>query len=338
MTSAQPTRRTVLTSFGIGTLASTTLTGCGDDDTTGQQGTWPDRPVTITVAADPGTPADTMARRVVQSISRNRLSDESFTVKNVPGAAGTVGLAEFVKQRDNAYAWFTTGLSILGGIATTGSEATMNDTTPLARLASEWNVVVTPANSSFRSVTDLVDRLRDDPKKVRMVGGSAGGVDHVLAGQLAAATNVDPQDVNYTGFPGAAQSIPQLLGGKVDIGLSAIGQYLSAIEDGKLRALAVAAPERVQTLANVPTLKQEGVDVQSQQWRGLAAARDLDSDTISQMVAFLTKAHSTETWRRTLVEFGWADSWLIGQELADFMTSEQERISGVLRELGLLKS
>src|SRR5262245_64272341 len=110
----------------------------------------------------------------------------SVQVDNVPGAAGTIGLARFIQsERGNPGALLVTGLVMVSGVIINGSPVSLSNTTPIARLTGESEVIVVPAASAFHSIGDLVDAFKKDPGAISWGGGSAGGTDDLLVRLLA---------------------------------------------------------------------------------------------------------------------------------------------------------
>lgn len=326
------TRRAVLSALG----APAVLGACGTSSTKDAgAGDYPARGLQILAPADPGSGWDQTARTLATVVEQSRLTDNGVQVKNVPGAGGTVGLGQFAGQRDPD-ALMVMGLVMLGAISTNKSPATMASVTPIARLASEYEVLVVPAASPFKSLDDFVTAFKKDPAAVSVVGGSAGGVDQVLAALVARQVGVDPARVNYTPYAGGGATIPVLLSGEADAGINGVAQYAEQIQAGKLRPLAVSAPKRVPVL-DAPTFIEQGVEVTIENWRGIVAPKTVSAAQKRAITDFITQVYGTEGWRKALVTNGWNDRYLAGPEFDTYIASEQKRIDGVLADLGLVK-
>ncbi|MGL4173086.1 MAG: Bug family tripartite tricarboxylate transporter substrate binding protein [Actinomycetota bacterium] len=326
----------VVTAFVIAGLTSL-VAGCGRGDTdTAEKATYPTQALEIMAPADPGSGWDQTARTLQTVVEQTRLSDSGISVKNVPGSAGTIGLAEFAKEKDK-HSLMVMGVVMLGGVVVNKPDATLESVTPIARLTSEYEVLVVPAESPYRSLKDLLAAFKKDPSKIAIVGGSAGGVDQVLAAELAKKVGVPLSKMNYTPYAGGGETIPVLLSGEAEVGLNGIAQYAEQIQAGELRPLAVSAPERVSTLKEVPTFIEQGVDVSIENWRGIVAPQSITSEDRKAITAFIEQVHATEGWRKALVTNGWNDRYLTGPGFDEFISAEQNRVTGVLTELGLAK-
>ena len=143
--------------------------------------------------------------------------------------------------------------------------------TPIARLTGEYEVIVVPAASEIKTLADLIGQAQGRSGPVAWGGGSAGGTDHILAGLIAKAAGADLTKLNYVPFSGGGEALAAIMGGHVTAGISGYGEWAGQIKSGELRALAISAPERVAGI-DIPTLKEQGVDVDLANWRAIVAA------------------------------------------------------------------
>ena len=225
-----------------------------------------------------------------------------------------------------------TGLVMVGAIATTRSTASLADTTPIARLTGEHEVIVVPAASPHRTMQDLLAAFRASPMAVSWGGGSAGGTDELLVRLIAEAVDVPPAAANYVAFSGGGEALAAVLGGQVTAGVSGYGEFAQSITTGQLRVLATSAPAR-EALVDAPTLRESGVALDLANWRAVvappgisAAEQDALSQRVRQMVA-------SPSWRETLQRTGWTDAHLDGAAFQQFLLAEQARVHAVLRRL-----
>jgi tripartite-type tricarboxylate transporter receptor subunit TctC len=295
--------------------------------------------VEIIVPADPGGGWDQTGRTMQSVLQDNDLVD-SAQVVNVGGAGGTVGLAQLANEND-PHTLMVMGLVMVGAIETNGSQTTLADTTPIARLTEEAEVVVVPADSPYESITDLLDAIVAEGQGISVAGGSAGGADQILAGLMLEAAGVPSAEIaeklNYIPFSGGGESLAALLGGKVDAGISGVQEYAPQIAAGELRALAVSGPERTQTLPDAPTLLESGVEVELTNWRGVVAPGSIDEDEAEALTDLVTDMQDTEDWAAALEENEWADAFAAGPEFSAFVDDEVESVLGVLRDIGLVQ-
>jgi putative tricarboxylic transport membrane protein len=259
-------------------------------------------------------------------------------VVNVPGAGGTIGLAQFANQASgDPTQLMVSGYVMVGAILTNQSPVNLADVTPIARLTGESVAIVVPASSEIQSVDDLTAMLKEDPGSVSWAGGSAGGVDHILAGLYAKAVGVDPTQINYIAFSGGGEAIAAIVGGKVTAGISGYGEFEGQIKAGKMRALAVSSGKRLEG-ADVPTLKEQGMDVELMNWRSIVAPPGITPEQRKTLADAIEKTVKSKEWAEVLKVKGWEDYYLPGDQFAAFLKAEQVRVGDVLKSIGLVKS
>jgi putative tricarboxylic transport membrane protein len=258
-------------------------------------------------------------------------------VQNVPGAGGTIGIAQFAsQQKGNANALMVGGYVMVGAILTNKSPVTLKDVTPIARLTGEYEVIVVPAASEIKTVADLVAKLKANPGAVSWGGGSAGGTDHITAGLIAKAAGVDPTKVNYIAFSGGGEALAAILGGQVTAGISSYGEFESQIKAGALRLLAISSDKKLEGI-NAPTLKESGLDVVIQNWRMVAAAPGLTPEQKKAVTADVEKLAKSKTWQDTLKTKGWIDTYLSGPEFEAQLAKDIAATETILKDIGLVK-
>ncbi len=225
----------------------------------------------IIAPANPGGGWDQTARAMQAALQADGLAS-GVQVENIGGAGGTIGLAQFVSSKGKkGDAVLVGGLVMVGAILTNKSPVTLANVTPLARLTGEYELIVVPTDSPLQSMADLTAKLKADPGSVSWGGGSAGGTDHILAGLIAKAAGVDPTKVNYIAHSGGGEALSAILGGHVTAGISGYEEFAPQIAAGKLRGLAISSDERLPGI-DVPTLKEQGIDVSLVNWRGVFAS------------------------------------------------------------------
>ena len=323
---------------GIVLLAALVLgaAACGGSSGSGTSNA-SDQPLSrlrLVVPAAPGGGWDTTAR-AAQPVLESSGAARSVEVVNVPGAGGTIGLSQLAGQRGKKDTLMVMGLVMVGAVQTNKSKATLADVTPIARLTSEQEAVVVPASSPYRTLADVVAAWKQDPGKLAIAGGSAGGTDQVLAGLMAQAAGIDPKKVNYVAFSGGGEALAAIIGGKVAMGISGVSEFTDQVKAGKLRALAVSGGERVEGF-DAPTLKEAGIPVELTNWRGVVAPPGLDDPARTALEKAVTTMHDSSEWKAAMAKRGWTDDFLIGAEFGSFLESERSRVDGVLRQLGLV--
>jgi putative tricarboxylic transport membrane protein len=327
---APGSRRAALAAVGA---VLTVVAGCASDSGGSTGGADAINRLQIMAPADPGGGWDQTARALGAAAEDAELV-RNVQVTNVGGAGGTVGLAQLANERSEDYL-MVMGLVMVGAIETNQSQATLENTTPIARLTAEDEIVVVPAASPYQTIDDLVADMQARGQAVSIAGGSAGGTDHILAGLIAQAGGVPVSNLNYIAFSGGGESLAALLGGQVSAGISGVAEYAEQVQAGELRALAVSGAQRVEGI-DVPTLTEAGLDVELINWRGVVAPPNISEEARTRLTTLVDQLHGSPAWKEQLQRNGWTDTYLAGPEFQAFLSEEQTRVRGVLTELGLV--
>jgi putative tricarboxylic transport membrane protein len=286
--------------------------------------------------AAPGGGWDQTARSLQQAMTAEKLV-KSVQVINIPGAGGTVGLAQFANNKGDGNTLMVNGFVMVGAILLNKSPVNLSQVTPIARLTEETQVIVVPGNSPIKDAKDLAAAVKKDVARVTFAGGSAGGADHIMAGMFVGAVGGDASKVNYVPFSGGGESLAAIMGGRVTAGISGYGEYEGQIKTGRLRAIGVSSPQRLPGV-NVPTFKEQGIDLVLTNWRSIVAAPGI---TPEQKIAFdqlMERTVKSKAWQEQLKQKGWDDAYLPANAFATYLQEEIVRVGNVLKSLGLVKS
>lgn len=292
--------------------------------------------LTIIAPAKPGGGWDQTARAMADVLQAGGQA-KAVTVENVAGAGGTVGLAQFAdKNKGDGNALLVNGLVMVGAVLTNNSPVSLTDTTPIARLTGEYEVIVVPASSPLKTLADLAAAMKADIGKVAIGGGSAGGTDHILAGLVAQAAGADATKLNYVPFSGGGEALAAIMGGHVTAGISGYGEWEGQIKSGELRALGISSGAKVEGI-DIPTLKEQGIDVELANWRSVVAAPGISDDQKKALLAAVDGMHGSDAWKKVLADKKWIDLYMSGDEFAAYLKSENDRVTGVLKTIGLVQ-
>jgi putative tricarboxylic transport membrane protein len=291
--------------------------------------------VKMMIPANPGGGWDTTGRALGKAMVESAAA-EAVQYDNKGGAAGALGLAQFAQgSKGDPNALMMMGAVMVGGLITSRPPVQLQSCTPVAKLTSEYNVFVVPANSPLRTMKDVVEQLRKDPGSVRWGGGSRGSTEHIAACMLARAVGVDPRKVNYVAFRGGGEAISAVLGGNVTVGGSGLSEFAEHIAAGKMRAVGVTAQKRLPGV-NVPTLKEMGYDVVIGNWRGVYGAPAITAGQRAALTDMVVKATRSRSWQDALAKNGWTPALATGKDFEDFVEYEFSSLRAIMYLSGML--
>ncbi|KRE24251.1 C4-dicarboxylate ABC transporter substrate-binding protein [Bosea sp. Root483D1] len=293
-------------------------------------------PAKVMIPANPGGGWDGAGRHTMAAFAQSKIFTDGASFTNKGGAAGTIGLAEFVrtaKGDDNAL--LVTGVIMVGGVITNKTPVSLADTTPLLRLTNEYNAIAVPANSPIKTPQDFIAALKADPSALSVGGGSAGGADHVMLALLAKQAGAPVSKINFVSFSGG-EILAALGGGKIKAAISGASEFRQFAESGRIRIIAVSGPARVDGI-NAPTLKESGIPVEIGNWRGFVGAPGMSEGAKKLWLERFAKLHETPAWKETLKTQGWEDAYLPGDKFNAFLKEEEANWTSALKEVGILK-
>ncbi len=296
---------------------------------------FPERPLSLLVPANPGGGWDQLARLMQQVITGAHLSPKPVDVFNKGGAGGLIGLAELMTRRhDDPYTIIVAGLGLIGSAISQHSPFMASESKPLARLIVENLMVAVPPDSPYNTMEDLVAAIRADPASITWAGGSAGGTDHILVGLITKACGVSSENVRFVAYSGGGEASSAIMGGQVTAAVAGYGEWKGLAEAGHIRVLATSAPERFDD-KTVPILKEAGLDIVFQNWRGVFAAPGAPPHAIEWWSNLLREMTQRPEWTSFLAGKGWEDGYLDSEEFAALIDREETLYRATLQQLGI---
>src|SRR5687767_9617197 len=316
--------------------AGLVLTGCGTTAEGGSaSGSAEEGPMSglrVMVPNSPGSGYDVTARAWAQVLEDEGLA-ESIEVFNLEGAGGTVGLQRLVNEEGNADMLMQMGLGVDRAQYSNQSEATLDQTTPIAKLIEEAEAIVVPGDSPYQNLDDLVTAWKADPGNDPVGGASnPGGPDHLTPMLLAEEVGLDPAEVNYVAYDGGGELLAGILGGDVAFAATGISEVTESAAAGDVRILAVTTEEAVEGV-DAPTLTDEGVDLVFTNWRGVVAAPEITAEETQRFIDAITEMRDSDAWQQVLTDQGWTDAFQTGDEFSSYLAEESERVESVLSGL-----
>ena len=287
------------------------------------------------IPANPGGGWDATGRALGKAL-QDAGAATAVTYENKGGAAGAIGLAQFVNaSKGDANAMMVMGAVMLGGIITGKPPVSLSQATPLARITSEYNVFVVPEASPLKSMKDIVEQMKKDPGSVKWGGGSRGSTEHIAAAMLAREVGVDPGRINYVPFRGGGEAVAAILGNNVTVGGSGYSEFQQYIDSGKMRAVAVTSSARLKGI-NVPTMKEQGYNVEIGNWRGVYGAPGISAEQRKALTEMIVKATKSKSWAESLEKNSWTPALMSGQEFEDFVDREFASLRATMVKAGMV--
>ena len=291
--------------------------------------------VKMMIPANPGGGWDTTGRALGKALQDAGLAS-AVTFENKGGAAGAIGLAQFVNAaKGDPNALMVMGAVMLGGIITGKPPVSLTQATPIARLTSEYNVFVLPENSPFKTMKDVVEAMKKDPASVKWGGGSRGSTEHIAAAMIAREVGVDAAKINYVPFRGGGEATAAILGGNVTVGGSGYSEFQQYIEAGKMKPIGVTSETRLKGIA-IPTLKEQGINVVIGNWRGVYAAPGITAAQRKALTDLVIGATKSKAWAEALEKNNWTPALLSGKPFEDFVDSEFASLRATMVKSGMI--
>ncbi|RZI77545.1 MAG: tripartite tricarboxylate transporter substrate binding protein [Variovorax sp.] len=291
--------------------------------------------VKMMIPANPGGGWDTTGRALGKALTDSKAA-ETVSYDNKGGAAGALGLAQFVNgSKGDPNALMVMGAVMLGGIITGKPPVKLESATPIARMTTEYNVFVLPANSPMKTMADVVAQLKKDPGSVKWGGGSRGSTEHIAAAMIASKVGADPSKINYVAFRGGGEATAAILGGNVTVGGSGYSEFAPYIADGKMRAIAVTSAQRLPGI-NVQTLKEQGIDVEIGNWRGVYGAPGITPEQRKALTDMVLAALKSPSWAEQLKKNDWTPAVLSGEAFAKFVDDDFASLRAVMTKSGMI--
>ena len=276
------------------------------------------------------------------SLTSNAISDTlkaedllgEYTSTFKPGAGGSVGLGAFQEIKGKPDAALVTGIAMTGGLYSNKSPLNLLASTPIAKVLREYDAIVVPANSKYRTLNQLMDDLKAKPNGVAIAGGSKGGIDHQVIGLLAQTAGIDPTKLNYVVFSGGPEVITSVLSGSTQVGISGSSEFNAFVSSGKLRVLGVSSAKALVGFKG-KTFKQQGYDLVYGNWRGIMAPADISKADYTNFIKVIDIMHISPSWKEQLKKNNWDNEFSAGTDFKAFLEKHIPEINKVMKGLGI---
>ncbi len=297
-------------------------------------GNYPEKAVTIIVHASAGGGSDIFARTMAASFEKDRLLPKPLVVENKPGGSGGVAFAYVAGKKKDPYYLVTAVTSFLTtplmGITPVG----LKDFTPIANFAFDEYMLMVNPKSKYQSVKEIIADAKANPKKLTIGGTQLGSSDSICAYLVEKAAGIQ---LNYIVFNGGGEVNAALLGGHIDMAVSNPGEALELAKAGKVKLLGVYSEKRLPGAPDVPTMKEQGVDVTYVQNRGLVAPAGIPADAKKVLEEAFAKYMKTDVFKKYLTDNMLSPAWMDGDTFGKWLEKENTRYASILKDMNLIK-
>jgi putative tricarboxylic transport membrane protein len=323
-------------SIGATTLAAVLcLAAPGVASAQSQAANYPTKEIQLMIPFAPGGGVDLFGRTVARVLNEEKIVTRRIQVVNKPGAGGASGMAEIVQRKGDPYHLLGIAIHVHVTPLTLGTKHSYKDLTPIARLFSEYQMMVVRAESPIKNLKQVEAALRKDAGSLKFGGATVGNADHMTVAKFAQTVGADPAKLTYVAYSGG-ESNAAILGGHVDVGMGGL-DLMDLVEAGKMRVLAVSAPNRLGgRFKAVPTFVEQGYDVVNQNWRGIFAPPGISPQVVQYWRDALAKMVQTKSWKAELEKNQWVPTFEADTFVAS-LDKDHEVYRSLLQKLGLLK-
>jgi putative tricarboxylic transport membrane protein len=281
---------------------------------------------------------DGTARGTGEALSKAGLVD-SISYENMSGGGGGKAIAHLVEtaaQKHDTLMVNSTPI-VIRSLSKVFPQS-FRDLTPVAATIGDFGAFVVKKDSRYNSFKDVVAEFNENPRSVKIGGGSArGSMDHLVAAMAFKASGGDARQVRYVAYDAGGKAMAGLLSGETSILSTGFSEALALAEAGEVRILVMTGEERNEAAPDVPTLKELGYDATFVNWRGFFAAPGISDTQKAEFVTTLKKMYDTEEWETVRARNGWVEIFKPDDQFISFLEQQEQEVGDLMRELGFLK-
>ena len=289
--------------------------------------------------SNPGGGWDMICRTTASLLQKSGVYKDSIYVTNMPGGSGAVGIANVVaKRKADTNLIVAASNSLTFTIALRRTPHTYKDVIPIAQIVADLGGFFVKTDSKLKTLDDLVQALKADPRSVSFGGGSApGGGDHIRTAIFAKAIGIDPTKLAFVPFQGGGEALNSLLGGHIQVATMDLSEAAGQMDAGAVRALALTSETRSKKYPNIPTTFDQGVKASFTLWRGFYMAPGTPPDAVVWWTNAIRNMTNSPEWKAELDKLGWEPVARFGDDFAKYASAEEEEYRALLKELGFVK-
>lgn len=295
---------------------------------------FPSKNIELVAPATPGGGWDATARAIQKILKDQKIVDQNINVINKPGGSGEVGW-QYLEKKDAHHLAINSSL-LLSNHLLGQSELTYKDFTPLAILTTEWISVAVKKDSKFQNAKEIMEQLKKDPGSLKIgVAPGLGNNDHLSFVEAAKTYGVDVTKLNFLVYESGGDVVTALLGGHVDVATMSISESKEQHQAGNFRIVSVSSEERLEGLEEVPTWKEQGVDVVFPHWRGIMGPPDMTKEEIEYWDKVLGEMVETDAWNKVVKNNEWSEYYKDSSEARKFLEEQHVMYEELVTDSGL---
>lgn len=292
--------------------------------------------------ANPGGGWDFTCRSVGKTLQDLKLIPGSLEVTNMAGGGGGVAYAEVVNKRGNDNDLIVAASSATATRLAQGAYPgnTIDQVRWLGSIGADYGIIAVSKNSTIKTLPELLEQIKKDPKSITVGGGSAvGGWDHLKVLIAAKKYGIDDvRQIKYVSFDGGGDAVTQLLAGNVQAFTGDVSEAKGFVDSGDIKVLAVLSADRLPgEFSSFPTAKEQGIDAIGANWRGFYVPGGMSNDAYNYWSNVISKMYDTKEWKETMSKNGLAPLDLSGDEFQKFVAASVKSIQDLSKEIGLIK-
>jgi tripartite-type tricarboxylate transporter receptor subunit TctC len=287
--------------------------------------------IEMTVLFPAGSSADVTARLLAEGMGK-RLST-SVIVVNRPGAGGAIGYRYVAAQKADGHSLVWNSNSISTSYHSGQLPFDYRAFDPVARVLIESPVLAVRSESKWRTLADFIDDAKARPGKLTVGNSGVGSHTHISSVALFKAAGAEVIDVPF----GAAQVMPSLLGGHIDAAVQLPAALTAQMKSGQVRVLAALVAKRDPALADVPTAKEQGVDVALEAWRGVAVPKGTPKAAVIALEDAIRKTVDSPEFAEGCEKLGVHPAFMPANEFGDLIAKEDAQLAGLMQVIDVKK-
>ncbi len=293
----------------------------------------PSKQIETVVHTGPGGGSDLFARAIAEMLQKEKLISQRMQVVNKSGGGPAVAMAYLAEKKGDSHTiGFYTGVWVTNPLTTVEATVTLKDLTPVTRLVLEPAVIAVKADSPYKTVKDFIEAAKKNPKQLNQSGGTVLSRDNLMRLLLQKATGAQ---WNFISFPSGGERLSNLLGGHVQMMVIEPQEAGEQIRAGNLRVIATLTEKRLASLPNVPTIKEQGIDVPLiPQARGMLLPPAAPKEVIAYWEGMFDAFVKTPSWKQYVEQNQFEDAYLKGAALNKFIDALKDQMREVLKEAG----